>query len=279
MNKDNRTHIAHDTLRILDAGYYQNAGGHTVSIRAHVEHAVRASQTYALDCLPSVHLQRYANAVQPTVVAQTSLTALQQLASVGAPRVGVLNFASAKNPGGGFLGGAQAQEETLARSSGLYPCLTSQMEHYYEPNRNGTSLLYRDTAIASIDVPFFKNDAGQLLAQCVTATVVTAAAPNAGAIASNQPHIAPQVGPTLARRAAQVLQLFALLEVETLVLGAWGCGVFRNDPQQVARVFAELLLADGPYSRAFKTVTFAIPGVKDDTNRNAFLKEFPNEHH
>ncbi len=87
------------------------------------------------------------------------------------------------------------------------------------------------------------------------------------------------VWPTLQQRAAQVLQLFALLEVETLILGAWGCGVFRNDPKQVATVFASLLMHGGAYGHTFRTVTFAIPGLKDDTNRNAFLKVFSNEHH
>ncbi|HBR75644.1 MAG TPA: TIGR02452 family protein, partial [Cyanobacteria bacterium UBA11159] len=38
-------------------------------------------------------------------------------------KIGVLNFASAKNPGGGFLRGTQAQEESLARSSALYKSL------------------------------------------------------------------------------------------------------------------------------------------------------------
>ena len=279
MNKENRIQIANDTLSILAAGSYQPTAGQMVPIQAQVEHAVRATKTYELHSLPTPPLQRYPHPVMPQVVAETSLTALQRLSLEGAPRIGLLNFASAKNPGGGFLGGAQAQEEALARSSGLYPCLTSQMETFYEPNRNSKNLLYRDTAIASSDVPFFKNDDGALLPQCVSATVVTAAAPNAGAIANNEPHNLPLVLPTLECRAAQVLQLFALLEVETLILGAWGCGVFRNDPSQVANVFAKLLLSAGAYSHAFNTVTFAIPGVKDDANRNAFLKAFPNEHH
>ncbi len=279
MNKENRIQIANDTLRILAAGTYENTMGRMVSIRAQAEQAVRATKTYALDSLSTLPLQRYPHAVEPQVVAETSLAALQRLSLAGAARIGLLNFASAKNPGGGFLGGAQAQEEALARSGGLYPCLTSQMEGFYEPNRNSRNLLYRDMAIASPDVPFFKDDDGKLLQHCVTATVVTAAAPNAGAIATNAPQQADLIVPTLGRRAEKVLQLFALLGVETLILGAWGCGVFRNDPRQVAKVFAKLLLAGGAYSHAFKTVTLAIPGFNDDTNRNAFLEEFSNEHH
>ena len=279
MNKENRIQIANDTLRLLAAGAYQNAEGQIVSIHAQVAQAVHATKTYVLDNLSTPVPQRYPHAVQPQVIAETSLAALQRLGLKGAPRIGLLNFASAKNPGGGFLGGAQAQEEALARSSGLYACLTSQMDSFYEPNRNGGNLLYLDTAVASPDVPFFKNDDGQLLPQLLSCTVVTAAAPNAGAIANNEPHNLGLVLPTLERRAAKVLQLFALLEVETLILGAWGCGVFRNDPSQVAKVFARLLLTGGAYSHAFRTVTFAIPGFKDATNHNAFIKEFSNQCH
>src|SRR5260370_3977443 len=52
-----------------------------------------------------------------------------------------LNFASAKHPGGGFLGGARAQEESLARSSGLYPCI-ARMQGMYQANKQFGSCPY-----------------------------------------------------------------------------------------------------------------------------------------
>lgn len=150
------------------------------------------------------------------------------------------------------------------------------MEAFYEPNRVNKSSLYLDSAICSPDVPFFRNDVGDYLPQPNLATVVTAPAPNAGAAANNQPEDLPLVQPTLARRATMVLQVFALSGVDTVILGAWGRGVFRNDPYQVAQTFWELLQPGGPYSVAFKSATFAIAGLKDDTNINAFRKTFEN---
>src|SRR5262249_27235149 len=155
---------------------------------------------------------------------------------------------SAKNPGGGFLNGSLAQEEALACASGLYPCLLAAPE-YYERNRANRSALYLDLAIFSPRVPFFRNDAGILLEKPVLASVITDPAPNAGAVAQNEPRNLQHVESVLKRRAELILQIAAAHQVERLVLGAWGCGVFRNDPNVVASTFAELLAPNGSYAR------------------------------
>jgi uncharacterized protein (TIGR02452 family) len=93
--------------------------------------------------------------------------------------IAVLNFASARNPGGGFLNGAKAQEEDLCRCSGLYPCLV-QCDSYYEANRQEASCLYTDHAIFSPRVPFFKTGGDgddQLLPQPFYVSVITMPAP------------------------------------------------------------------------------------------------------
>nr|WP_315490394.1 TIGR02452 family protein [uncultured Rhodoferax sp.] len=276
MNREQRIKTAEETLAVLANGSYQNTANQRIEVGSLVEKAKNATRTYVLGDMPAVDLQRFTQPVALAVAIETCGAALHRLSCLGQQRIGLLNFASAKNPGGGFLNGSQAQEEALARSSGLYPCLLTQMAAFYEPNRENRSLLYLDAAICSPDVPFFRSDTGEYLPSPNVATVVTAPAPNAGAIANNQPQDLPLVLPTLAKRAAMVLQLFALSGVETVILGAWGCGVFRNDPRQVAQIFAELLQQGGPYSFAFKSVTFAIAGLKDDTNVNAFREKFEN---
>ena len=100
--------------------------------------------------------------------------------------VGCLNFASAKYAGGGFLTGAQAQEEALACSSTLHPCLLKAPQ-YYAQNRAHRSTIYLDLIIHSPLVPFFRNDEGVLLEQPVLASVMTVPAPNAGAVMQNEP--------------------------------------------------------------------------------------------
>jgi len=96
------------------------------------------------------------------------------------------------------------------------------------------------------------------------ASVITAAAPNAGAVARNQWADLDLVPVTLGQRAELVLEVAVRHEVKQLVLGAWGCGVFRNDPRQVAGVFGELLAHGGRFAGAFSEVLFAVPDHSDD---------------
>ena len=79
------------------------------------------------------------------------------------------------------------------------------------------------------------------------------------------------VEPALRRRAELVLRIAESHAVDHLVLGAWGCGVFQNNPALVASVFADLLQAPGPFARAFSTVVFA---VYDQTESQAVFKAF-----
>ncbi|MFN8419489.1 MAG: TIGR02452 family protein [Anaerolineae bacterium] len=141
----------------------------------------------------------------------------------------MLNFASAKHPGGGFLGGAKAQEESLARSSGLYPSLL-KCPAYYQHNRRRSNALYSDWMIYSPACPIWRRDDGSWLEMPYTVDFITSPAPNAGAVRVNSPADIPQIAPTLVDRSAKVLALAARWRCEALILGAWGCGVFRSDP-------------------------------------------------
>ena len=151
-----------------------------------------------------------------------------------------MNFASAKNPGGGFLNGSQAQEESLARSSAMHASLLRAWE-FYERHRVLPSLLYSDAMTLSPNCPIIRDDDGALLEEPRLATFITSPAPNAGAIANNRPQELPLIPDVLRRRSEFVLALAASQGYKCLVLGAWGCGVFRNDPRVVAAAFAEHL--------------------------------------
>jgi uncharacterized protein (TIGR02452 family) len=93
----------------------------------------------------------------------TSLASARTIAARGTTPL-VLNFASAKNPGGGFLNGARAQEESLARSSALYPCL--RKSGMYDHHRASGDCLYTDWMIVSPEVPVYRDDeTGALLGE------------------------------------------------------------------------------------------------------------------
>lgn len=202
------------------------------------------------------------------VTGETTLEAARRLhadAAGGADGpVACLNFASARHPGGGWRSGARAQEESLARASALVTCLEAVPE-YYAFHDDQRHPLYSDRVVCSPSVPVFRDDAGTLLDEPYPVTFLTAAAPNAGALRDRSRGGAGDAGAddtvladTLRRRARQVLAVAAGHGHRRLVLGAWGCGVFRNDPRTVAGAFADLLTGAGDFARSFAHVTFAV---------------------
>ena len=214
--------------------------------------------------------------VQPTiefeVVNETTLSAASRLTEAD-DNVNplALNFASAKNPGGGFLKGSQAQEESLARASGLYPCI-AQMQAMYETNRQFRSCLYTDNMIYSPGVPVFRDDRDQLLEAPYLVSFVTAPAVNAGVVRRRKRENVARIEDVMRERMEKVLSLAVIHHHETLVLGAWGCGVFRNNPRDVARWFGDHLTGNGLFTRSFKKVVFAVL----DRRGGAVVRPFRN---
>jgi len=230
---------------------------------------------YSLESPPPSAMRTRSGRTYIEVRNETTFEALRRLVD-GIGHVACLNFASAKNPGGGFLSGAQAQEEALARSSALYPCLLRAPD-YYERNRANHSAIYLDLLIFSPLVPFFRDDSGALLETPILASVISAPAPNAGALSESEPGNMVLLEPALRRRAELVLQTAQGHEVDKLVLGAWGCGVFRNDPRMVARIFSELLSLPGFFDRAFAEVVFAVfDRAEPQATYKAFVEVFGN---
>ena len=131
-SRTRRAEIARETLTILERGGYPGPTGREVSIRAPLDAARSGSVLYTPEGFDEVLRRRDAllrgRADHPPVAFEvaneTTLHAARRLLGEDpGARVLALNFASARNPGGGFLGGSQAQEESLARASGLYACI------------------------------------------------------------------------------------------------------------------------------------------------------------
>ncbi len=253
--------IAKATLVACEAGFYTNPAGDRVELAGAIAHARDGSISH--DRAPEATLGSQATRI--SVTGESTLAAIARLGDGCC----ALNFASAKNPGGGFLGGAQAQEETLARSSALYVCQLAHPE-IYQQQRAHRSALYLDLALYSPGVPVIRDDAGAWFSRPVLASIITCAAPNAGALRQHGRFDAAEVESTLRRRGEMVLAIAAHHGESRLVLGAWGAGVFGNDPVIVARAFRDLL--DGAYRGAFAEVVFAVlPGP----NHDAFASVFP----
>ncbi len=280
-NRSKRAEIARATLNILSKGYYNNQIGEIISIEKPLHDAVLGSIHYKPEDFQTVYENRdeiirntYNQAsTNFEVTNEATLSAAHRLTKKHATKdVLCLNFASAKNPGGGFLGGSQAQEESLARASGLYECI-KQMKAYYEVNRAYKSSLYTDNMIYSPKVPVFRNDDDSLLDPPYLVSFLTAPAVNAGAVMQNEPENIEHIEPTMLRRIEQVLSIAVVHKYQLLVLGAWGCGVFKNDPADVAHYFKSYL-EHGVFKNVFEKVVFA---VLDTSDKRRFIHPFENE--
>lgn len=130
--------------------------------------------------------------------------------------------------------------------------------------------------IYSPGCPVFRKDDGTLLETPYRVDFITSAAPNAGMIARNQPEDMNKIPEVLRDRGAKILSLAASYQCDVLILGAWGCGVFRNDPVIVAQMFGDYLLPNGQFANKFKTVLFSVLDTSKQQNIiNEFKKRFP----
>ncbi|MCA9177501.1 MAG: TIGR02452 family protein [Planctomycetales bacterium] len=281
---------AQEVLQLIGSGRYWCASGE-VDFADSQRRAVDGTRLFTPESLNSLRSQAssgrlvgppsQATIVRPggpapvEVVDGTTQVMAQALVkrSGAAAHVALLNFASARSPGGGFLNGAKAQEEDLCRCSGLYPCLLRCME-YYEANRRQDSLLYTDHLIFSPGVPFFKTrGTGNLLETPFLVSVITAPAPNSGPFLRRHPGRVDQVATTFLRRWENVLCAAHAVGVTHLLLGAWGCGAFGGDPAVASRTARQAIER---YGAGFSRIVFAIPGGgrRSQANLDAFRSTF-----
>ena len=281
MNRNKRIAIAYETLNIMEAGRYQNNRQESVDIAAALQQAIANTIHYQPEDFPGVFAQRDQQLKATTafntnimVTGETTFGAAHRLiVEEGITDVCCLNFASAKNPGGGFLGGAQAQEEALSRASGLYSCLKSK-QRMYDINRSHHTCLYTDNMIYSPLVPVFRDDHDALLDQPYCVSVITAPAANAGAIRNNEPERLNEIAAVMLGRIEKLLSVAMVQKQTTLILGAWGCGVFRNSAAEVAHWFAHHLQQNDIFKNAFANVVFA---VYDSSGKAQNLTAFKNK--
>lgn len=250
--------VGHETLAILRRGAYLHPSGGTVEIADAVGRAREGTVTYPPD--RAAALPR-ADAFSPSIEVrnETTLEAVRRLVLEGRRPV-ALNFASAVNPGGGWLHGARAQEESLVRSSALHACLEGNP--MYEFHRLREDPLYTDWVIYSPDVPVFRLDDGRVLDEPYACSFLTSPAPYRRAIEADDTRRLSALETVFRWRIAKVLAVGRAHGHQTIVLGAWGCGAFGNDPVLVARLFEEAL--GGAFRGAYREVRFAIYDAWED---------------
>lgn len=265
--RDKWQRIAADTVGItVGMGTYEDPEGSLVDIGKAIETSVKNTREWPpRSSLPPPLEGIRSKQTIFEVTLESTLAASHRLVTTG-KRPLALNFASAKNPGGGFQNGSRAQEESLAYASALYASLRNRK--MYTAHRKGrmySPYLYDDYIILSPDVPVFRDENGALLRsdQVWNCSFITSPAPNANEhrVHSINKHEAEQeIKACFKRRLCRVLTIAQRAGYEDLVLGAWGCGVFGCDPVMVADLFYEALTgkrANG-FHGCFRHITFAI---------------------
>lgn len=209
--------------------------------------------------------------VEARSVVEVMTREAQLLAGGTGERVGVMVFASATKPGGGWRNGTLAQEEAISYASLLPFSLESVEAEFYGPSRaDKNSYFYTSRGIYSPAVPIIRDDAGRWLDDRPRVDFFTITAPNVAAMKQNLHAVdRPRVEADLCVKMRNTLRVFGDHRCGTLVLGAFGCGVFANDPTVVARLWRDLL-ADLELKDRYSKIVFAIPDP-DSPNHKAFV--------
>ena len=191
-------------------------------------------------------------------------------------KIGVLNFASAKHPGGGVTTGARAQEESICRASTLYPCLITEYlkKNFYSYHMNKIKE-YSDRIIYVPNVMVFKTD-NDIFCQMLpedkwyNIDIISCAAHNQKAYELNYE----KLKELNYHKIKAIIECAVENNIDILILGALGCGAFDNPPNLVSAMFKKVLI-DEEYYKYFIKVHFAIFTMPHETkNLNAFQKTF-----
>lgn len=241
-------------------GYYVSENGRRIDLHD----AVAAARAAKVSITPDTTVSRREQAAFPETRVQvsneTTLGAALRLIQDGLKPL-ALNFANGIHPGGGFLNGARAQEETLCRSSALHETLVD--DPMYEAHRRRPLPDSTDWAIYSPGVPVFRKDDGTAMDHYWLLDFLTCAAPVAYRVGQ------PNAGDLLQCRIQRVLAIAQSYGYAALVLGAWGCGAFGNDPRRTAADFRQALEND--FKGVFSDIVFA---VADWSPERRFLGPF-----
>ena len=272
--------IAEETLTAIREGSYPYKG-----VDNDLKEAIKEAESKTRYHSPNSSIKEWASSTKPkpthsspthiSILHISTLDAARLLDNVYKSnpsekgKTGILNFASATKPGGGFKNGAEAQEESIARSSTLYTALnTQQAQQFYKlhnrENAENAAAYYSHSMIYSPNISIFRDDDGNWTYPFLV-DVLSCAAVNAGEVRkANGPITSGQdveIEKEMSERMGRILYLFERKGVQNIILGTFGTGVFRNSVTTVARIWAHLLLVpEARFKDSFDRVIFAITG-------------------
>ena len=270
MGQKERRIVAAETLRITAQGYYKKDRQTIKLLGTNFDAVEVITLPAAKNAAHNFTPDKNSDGAHIYVVETDSFAAAE-----GVENCLVMNFANAHTPGGGFLHGANAQEEALCRESTLYESLSSRKaSKMYGYNTVHANPCYSDYMLLSPKVCVFRNIEDNLLAAPFVTSVITLPAPNLYGEAKEVPQNI--LDKAMKNRLAKMFAVAAFYGYKNLVLGAWGCGALGHDPHNVAGYFYDLLINEN-YKSRFETIIFAIIDRDEKTNLRTFAKIFQNE--
>ena len=257
INREINREIAHSTLKDSENGYYEYRGNKIRLLEGHTRY-------YSHIDIP-IHVSTKNMSNNIIYSENTTIKACKEQYFRTMQTPCALVFASAKKPGGGWLNGADAQEESIARCSCLYTFLSKEPKLYKD--NLGSDGFYTDGITYCESVPIFKNEEGDYEAEVCYANFLACPAVNVNNV-KNAKDNAENIRIAMKVRIDNILNVMYREKQTHIILGAYGCGVFGNDPQVIAGIFSELL--NNKYIGVFDEIIFAIP---DEAIRNIFQRE------
>ena len=254
------------------------------TLKAAIQKSIEGSKVYVEDDYPAFDKNKFEQTAVSVNGDRSFQAARRHFELDPSARIGVLNFASAVNPGGGVLKGSRAQEECLCRCSTLYAVISNEkfVAPFYSYHRKRHDIRYTDRCIYSPDIVVIKSDINRPerlpSEQWLKVDVLTCAAPKLRERPNNKfdPGDEKPIKVSDAelfdihvKRGEHILTIAAHHGIDILLLGAFGCGAFRNNPLVVADAYKKIL---SDFNGAFKEIVFAVycPTNQNDNNYLAF---------
>lgn len=191
----------------------------------------------------------------------------------------VLNFANPYRPGGGIRSKPGTQEEHLCVKTTLLCSLeTEEAWPFYQTNLDCGTQAQTDTILYSPNTVVIRNPDLSLREDPFPIAVMTVSAPIASRM---EPEERTNLESILRNRIYAMIRTAMEEGYTRLVLGAWGCGNFGNDPDLVARLFHQVLMEpnsaiDTGLLKCFEEITMAVLDPSDDRLRyQCFARYFP----
>lgn len=262
-SKDFLINIAKDTLNILEHSKKYNVNGKTIDISQQIQKSIDQTVLYPPDFSFDSQIIRPKQKRQGhiSITNETTIAAAIRLVNnlkITQEELVILNFASGRTPGGAYKKGARTQEESLARQTSLVASIEQErVRIMYKYNETIPGPLYSDYMIYTPGAIIIRDDNFSYLPEPILTSIITS--PAANLMFMREEDRMEDINKAMIQRIRKIIQVAIINNNKSIVLGAFGCGYFQNEPKDVANYFRSILI-DEKYIDFFDEVVFAIYG-------------------